>query len=334
MLFLTKLDPARYAPMMAQLTNDAALGRPFPQTLHAAWTISSGWKTATTKIAGGADMHSVFVLADEHRDNRDNRDNKGRGSKGRNPGKGKGDDKVKPRQQQTRTPQTETRTCRGCLKKGHLWADCPDNTGQPDKATALVVSHDPHIDDEELLYEAAFVIDADNITVLFSNTEVLLDNQAGRSIFKNKALLTDVTPILPFFIGGIDGSSKGLRVTEEGTFANLGRVGYQNKAAANILSKAQMLDSGHRVSYNQTTDEYRVEGPQHYTFSRKILPSGQKSVTMRATWGRKFWSPQSPTTCTVSRPAKSPMHVRPAFSWSTLATHLPPQQLKPSTRES
>lgn len=36
MLFLTKLDPTRYASMMAQLTNDATLGRPFPQTLHAA----------------------------------------------------------------------------------------------------------------------------------------------------------------------------------------------------------------------------------------------------------------------------------------------------------
>jgi hypothetical protein len=41
MMFLTKLDPTRYAQMMAQLTNDATLGRPFRQTLNAAWTIAS-----------------------------------------------------------------------------------------------------------------------------------------------------------------------------------------------------------------------------------------------------------------------------------------------------
>ena len=64
MLFLSKLDPYRYATMLAQLTNDATLGRAFPQTLHAAWSVASGWKTANVKIAGGSDMHSVFVLAD------------------------------------------------------------------------------------------------------------------------------------------------------------------------------------------------------------------------------------------------------------------------------
>ena len=50
MLFLSKLDPHRYAAMLAQLTNDATLGRAFPQTLHAAWSVASGWKTASTKI--------------------------------------------------------------------------------------------------------------------------------------------------------------------------------------------------------------------------------------------------------------------------------------------
>ena len=48
MLFLSKLDPQRYATMLAQLTNDATLGRAFPQPLHAAWTV------ANVKIAGGS----------------------------------------------------------------------------------------------------------------------------------------------------------------------------------------------------------------------------------------------------------------------------------------
>ena len=65
MLFLDKLDPQRYAGMLAHLTNDATLGRALPQTLHAAWSIASGWKSASTKIAGGSDMQSVFMLADD-----------------------------------------------------------------------------------------------------------------------------------------------------------------------------------------------------------------------------------------------------------------------------
>jgi hypothetical protein len=65
MLFLDKLDPQRYAGMLAHLTNDATLGRPFPLTLHAAWSIVSGWKTTSIKIAGGSDMQSVFLLADD-----------------------------------------------------------------------------------------------------------------------------------------------------------------------------------------------------------------------------------------------------------------------------
>ena len=49
--------------MLAQLINDATLGRVFPQSLHAAWSVASSWKTANVKIAVGSDMQSVFVLA-------------------------------------------------------------------------------------------------------------------------------------------------------------------------------------------------------------------------------------------------------------------------------
>ena len=57
MLFLSKLDPNRYAAMLAQLTNDATLGRAFPQTLHAAWSIASGWKKASVVV-----LRPIFTL--------------------------------------------------------------------------------------------------------------------------------------------------------------------------------------------------------------------------------------------------------------------------------
>jgi hypothetical protein len=73
-------------------------------------------------------------------------------------------------------------------------------------------------------------------------TVVLLDNQASRSVFKNRSLLHNVDPVAPFSIGGIDSGSKGLRITEEGDFKDLGRVGCVLTAAAKILSKARLLD--------------------------------------------------------------------------------------------
>jgi hypothetical protein len=46
---------------------------------------------------------------------------------------------------------------------------------------------------------------------MFSDTEVLLDNQAGRSVFCNARLLTDTRRLeRPVCIGGVDGSSEGI----------------------------------------------------------------------------------------------------------------------------
>ena len=112
----------------------------------------------------------------------------------------------------------------------------------------------------------------------FSPTEVLLDNQASKSIFKNSNLLSNIRHEDPFFIGGIDGTSKGLKVSESGDFGGLGRVGLSRSAAANVLSKTQMLDGGKRVSYDQDEDVYRLTGGlSTYTFGRKILNNGRKS---------------------------------------------------------
>ena len=186
---------------------------------------------------------------------------------------------------------SETRTCRGCLVKGHLYRDCPDNR---DRATAkdskiLIASGEDDAADEDVYDSAAILIGdaaADiNATktmtsdaVFFSATEVLLDNQAGRSIFKNRSLLRNTSAVVPFYIGGIDGGSRGLRISEEGDFENLGRVACESTAAANILSKARLLDTGNTVSYNQSLDVYHLHGHRRsYTFSRKMLLNGLRS---------------------------------------------------------
>ena len=114
--------------------------------------------------------------------------------------------------------------------------------------------------------------------VFFNATKVLLDNQAGRSIFKNRSLLRNICAVVPFYIDGIDGGSRGLRISEEGDFEDLGRVACESTAAANILSKARLLDTGNTVSYNQSSDVYHLHGHHRsYTFSRKMLSNGLRS---------------------------------------------------------
>ena len=83
--------------------------------------------------------------------------------------------------------------------------------------------------------------------------------------------MSDVGIVKPFYIGGIDGRSRGLCITEDGDFNDLGRVGLATRAAANILSKTRLLDAGNVVSYDADADAYHLRGSQRsYTFSRKM----------------------------------------------------------------
>lgn len=286
-LFLTKLDPLRYGSMMTQLSNEATLGRPFPETLIRAWTVASTWKTTNIKITGSTDMQSVFVCADDVRG--DVRDNSrggrgsGRGRGGRGAGRGANPltDATNRGSTRTHPPSApETRTCRGCFTKGHLLKDCPDNLKSAERPTAMVaaIGEDDEADSPD---DSVYMIhrsNNDHTFVMFSDTDVLLDNQAGRSIFKNRALLTDIAEINPFFIGGIDGTSRGLRIEEDGDFEGLERVGYARKAAANILSKTQVLDGGCTVSYDQHLDQYHLTGySRDYIFGRRTLVNGKRS---------------------------------------------------------
>ena len=62
--------------------------------------------------------------------------------------------------------------------------------------------------------------------MFFGKTEVLVDNQASRSIFNYSDLLSDIQYENPF--------SRGLKVNESGDFGGLGRVGFSKSAAVKI----------------------------------------------------------------------------------------------------
>ena len=143
-----------------------------------------------------------------------------------------------------------------------------------------MIAHGEHNTMDDDTYDASAykfndTSDQASSSTFFTATGVLLDNQAGRSIIKNKELLSNVGAVTPFYIGGIDGGSRGLCVQEDGEFKDLGRVGIATRAAANIPSKTRLIDAGNVVSYDAHADVYYLHGAQRsYTFSRKMNSNG------------------------------------------------------------
>jgi hypothetical protein len=94
---------------------------------------------------------------------------------------------------------------------------------------------------------------------LFGDNVVLLDTQAGRSIFKSKRLLTEVNKARrTLLMSGVNKDADDLRVTEEGTFKEFGKVYYHEKSLANILSFAELRDMGCVMRYDKKLDVFFV----------------------------------------------------------------------------
>ena len=94
----------------------------------------------------------------------------------------------------------------------------------------MVTTEDPDYEDHMSTYDAAFICTSgkEDAVVFFTSTEILLDNQASRSIFCNSQLLMRIKDSTTLYIGGIDSSLKGMLVEHQGRFgffANGGATG-------------------------------------------------------------------------------------------------------------
>ena len=108
-----------------------------------------------------------------------------------------------------------SKTCKGCLKKGRIWINCPDNVEK-----ALVEKDEEDDDWEEEEDYNTFVIAGSRKRgrefTMFLGEEILLDNQASQCIFHNEGLLHGVTEREPCNMYDIDGGQSGLRVDRTG----------------------------------------------------------------------------------------------------------------------
>ena len=269
MHFMCALDE-RFAEYVMSVENAAVTGTPMPDTMRKVFDQASGYKTKGVKVARDGSLSTVFLACEDVKPMPDSV--KARMWQQRNQS---APSQVALKQSQsTIVPQLgkqETRTCHLCKKKGHLMANCSDNPHRVLIATGEEDQQDFYADFDEA-YIANFVCNT-RTAVLFSPTEIVLDNAAGLDVFMNPKLLNnrESSPIVR--MGGVKLDSGGLVISERGTFADLGTVGYSPSAAANILSQGRLIDMGISVDYDKHKDEYVVTGPTNiYHFKRKKLP--------------------------------------------------------------
>ena len=93
-----------------------------------------------------------------------------------------------------------------------------------------------------------------------NNTTLLLDSQAGISIFKNENLLKNIKPLdRPIRLMGINESGSPILADRAGMHKDLGVIAICTQASANVISMADMIDKGHKVMYNSSDDTFSLQ---------------------------------------------------------------------------
>ena len=125
---------------------------------------------------------------------------------------------------------------------------------------------------EERIDEWDMALVANSESVLFSQHDVLLDNEASINVFRSKELLKGIRKARKnVLLGGIQRGATGLRVTQEGDFNDVGTVYFNETTSANILSFASQIDAGADISYDRTRDRFVMipaGGRNTYFFGR------------------------------------------------------------------
>ncbi len=83
--------------------------------------------------------------------------------------------------------------------------------------------------------------------ILFTDTEAILDNAAGQSVFKNPALLHAIVGTPSVSSGGVNSQSPRLEISAKGKFGDLGSVGVSRNATVLGTSYARWRECKLRI---------------------------------------------------------------------------------------
>jgi hypothetical protein len=145
--------------MITSMDNGSITGKEYPKTLAEAYEVTRLWVVPAQKKAGSTTM-TLVGSEDSSRPKSGGGRGGGKGSTGGRGSGGRGKDTTtKPRSPPAKkllkkvkfegsknsskvdltgwvVParcEPDSKTCRGCLKKGHIWANCPDRTAATEK---------------------------------------------------------------------------------------------------------------------------------------------------------------------------------------------------------
>lgn len=285
--FINKLDQTRYAQFKVHLANNAAInGLEYPQDLVTAYNAASRYKILVpSRQPNGHTTHGAFttVTADNFRSNNKRYHNKANNKKGginangkkRVPDNNQGESPVGGGQQH---PPKRKGKCHNCGQPGHWAIECPNSHDRKGgqslttttNTTATTIT--PHLDmgfmhiesitssnnhDQEII---SVSVSVNKVTGLKSS-EVLLDNQATKSVFIESSLLTNIHPSnQPVTFVGIGGSKTSSLV---GTCREFGVVSFIESGVANILS------------FSAVENKFAIEYRPNYGFIVTVTDGGE-----------------------------------------------------------
>ena len=258
--FLGKLDPKRYRKMTQDMRNDVVRHKAdaYPNTLARAYSIASRYQG----IDGGAPkepQHTppelALVTEEVHVT------------------LSKDTEKVAGKTGGTRNKPLTEMECSTCEEKGHYARNCPNRKSKGEKVH--VSKAEPDSDDESGEGEWGIALVASSERCMFTQYDVLLDNEASLNIFSNKNLLTRIRKSEQSIkVGGIQAGG-GVTVDSEGEFGEFGTVFYSGDASANVLSFVSQVDAGAIICYDHEEDVLTLQprdSSNVYKFGRKTIP--------------------------------------------------------------
>ena len=140
-------------------------------------------------------------------------------------------------------------------------------------------------DDESDRDEWGVALIATGEKCMFSQYDVLLDNEASLNTFKNNHLLKGIRKAERSIKVSRIEAGGGVTVDREGEFEEFGTVLYSGDASANILSFASQVDAGATIRYDHLKDCFTLQPKGSlniYRFGRKTVPGSEGRFT-RAT---------------------------------------------------